>query len=128
MDDFMFSFERRHDEEIMDYDTRFDQELSRAEQVVGRLSEMWKAHLYLKKMRIGPEKESLVLTGALGKYTVSDLRKSALSAFPSMGSLRKSHDRPATATGKAWHSGGQFKNGPTEICQKNAHTYGFIED
>ena len=99
MDEFMYSFDRHRDEEIMDFDTRFDKEIAKAEQAAGTISETWKAHLYLKKMRLPSEKESLVLTGALGKYTVHDLRKSALSAFPRVD-FRRGKDGPV----KTWVS------------------------
>ena len=91
MDKFMYEFCRKTEEEIMDYDTRFDREVALAEKVAGELAPTWKAHLYLKKMRLRDDRESQVRTGALGQYTVEALRKSALSAFPSIGAIRSYH-------------------------------------
>ena len=70
MDRFIYQFDRKIGEEILDYDTRFARELQEAESIAGKLEETWKAHLYLKKMRLPLEKESQVVTGALGVYTV----------------------------------------------------------
>ena len=122
MDDFMFSFDRKYEEEIQDYDTRFDKELSRAEAAAGQLSPMWKAHLYLKKMKLGPEKESLVLTGALGKYTIPALRAAALSVFPSMSSFRRDRN-PAPHGGShgGYQARGKFQRKGFRPGQKKPH-------
>ena len=70
-----------------DFNLRFDKELGLAEQAAGQLTPTWKAHLYLKKLLVPEDKESLILTGALGKYTFEALRASAMSSFPSAHSL-----------------------------------------
>ena len=90
MDDFLFRFERRNDEEVNDYSLRFEKELREVEKVAGALTPNWKAHLYLKKMRLRDQQESLILASFLGKYTVEDLRQAALSTFPSVGAMRGS--------------------------------------
>jgi hypothetical protein len=46
MDDFLFRFERRFDEEINDFGHRFDKELAEVEKVAGALTPNWKAHLF----------------------------------------------------------------------------------
>lgn len=58
MDQFMYDFCRMPDEEIMDCNTRFDRELAEVEKVAGKLAPTWKAHLYLKKMRLREDKDS----------------------------------------------------------------------
>ena len=83
MDKFLEEFSRKYDEEIMDYNTRFDKELAEAEKVAGRLEETWKAHLYIKKMRLKDDKFSLLRTASLGEYTLDAFKKAALSTFPS---------------------------------------------
>ena len=52
MDDFLFRFERKQDEEINDFGLRFDKELAEVEKVAGLLTPNWKAHLFLKKMKL----------------------------------------------------------------------------
>ena len=45
MDDFMYRFERKSDESILDYNTRFDRQVYEAEKMAGELAPIWKAHL-----------------------------------------------------------------------------------
>jgi len=70
MDSFLDDFVRKKDQEIIDYNLAWSRELHRAEKVAGELLPKWKAHLYLKKMRLNPIQKSQVLTGCLGEYTV----------------------------------------------------------
>ena len=84
MDEFLDDFARKKDQEIVDYNNDWFKEITKAEKVAGELTGKWKAHLYLKKMRINPMQKSQVLTGALGKFTVEALQKSAMVTFPSI--------------------------------------------
>ena len=52
MDDFLYGFERRKGQEILDYNLSWQKELAKAEKVSGELTEKWKAHLYLTKMKL----------------------------------------------------------------------------
>ena len=72
----------------MDYNTKVDKELNQVEKVARELAHTWKAHLYLSKMKLREDKMPQVLTGALGRYTVDALRKSASAAFPTLGTIR----------------------------------------
>ncbi len=82
MDEFLDEFFRKRDQEIVDYNLAWSRELLKAENVAGELTTKWKAHLYLKKMRLGPVPKSQVLTGSLGDFSVEALQKSALTTFP----------------------------------------------
>ena len=84
MDAFLDEFSRKKDQEIIDYNLAWARELHRAEKVAGELQGKWKAHLYLKKMRLPSISKSQVLTGALGSYTVEALSKAALTTFPNI--------------------------------------------
>ena len=91
----------------MDYNTKFDKELYEAEKVAGALSETWKAHLYLKKMRLKPEQQTLLLTASLGVYTYEAFSRAALSTFPTVQGLRREkggHDDRHTGGGRGWFS------------------------
>ena len=45
-------FHKKKDQEIVDYNLAWQRELQKAEKVAGELTGKWKAHLYLKKMKI----------------------------------------------------------------------------
>ena len=68
----------------MDYNNDWFKEVTKAEKVAGEIAGKWKAHLYLKKMRINTLQKSQVLTGALGQFAVEALQKSATITFPSL--------------------------------------------
>ena len=106
MDKFMRHFERRSDESILDYNTRFDAELWQVEQATGPMNATWVAHLYLEKMKLRDDKVSQVLSGAHGRFDVDALRCSALLAFPSAGTLR------AASAGGAGGGGGSDRKPP----------------
>ena len=84
MDEFLDDFQRKKDQEIVDYNRSWFSEISKAEKVAGELQPKWKAHLYLRKMRLSPYQKSQVLTGSLGDYTVEGLGKAALRTFPNV--------------------------------------------
>ena len=84
MDEFLDEFHRRREQEIIDFNRQWGNELYKVEKVAGELTPRWKAHLYMKKLRLDATKKSQILTGALGVYTVDALSKSALTTFPSI--------------------------------------------
>ena len=84
MDHFLDDFQRKNDQEIIDYNLAWQRELFKVTKVAGELQGKWMAHLYLKKMRLSTLQKSQVLTGALGNYTVEALSKAALHTYPSM--------------------------------------------
>ena len=90
MDEFLDDFSRKKDQEIVDYNNDWFKEVTKAEKVAGEITGKWKAHLYLKKMRISTLQKSQVLTGALGKFTVEALQKSAMITVPSIKDLQSS--------------------------------------
>ena len=95
MDTFLDDFQRKNDQEIIDYNLAWQRELLKVEKVAGELKDKWKAHLYLKKMRLSQLQKSQVLTGALGNYTVEALSKAALHTYPSMKAFRGGQNRDA---------------------------------
>ncbi|MDP7646543.1 MAG: hypothetical protein QGH82_00470, partial [Candidatus Woesearchaeota archaeon] len=104
MDTFLDEFQRKNDQEIVDYNLAWAREVLKVEKVAGELQGKWKAHLFLKKMRLKPEHKSQVLTGALGNYTVEALQKAALTTFPSV--------KDAFRRGGGAHEGGNaYKTG-----------------
>ena len=66
MDELLDDFSRKKDQEIVDYNNDWFKEVTKAEKVAGETTGKWKAHLYLKKMKITSLQKSQVLTGALG--------------------------------------------------------------
>ena len=52
MDTFLDDFQRKNDQEIIDYNLAWWRQLLEVEKVAGELQPKWKAHLYLKKMRL----------------------------------------------------------------------------
>ncbi len=69
------------------------------EQAARTLTPNRKAHLYLKKMRFRDYQESLILAPAFGENNVEDLRKAALSTFPTLAG-RDQNDSFYSRTGK----------------------------
>ena len=101
-DEFLDDFSRKKDQEIVDYNNDWIKEFTRAERVAGEITGKWKAHLYLKKMRINTLQKSQVLTCALGQFTVEALQKSAMITSPSIKDLQSSR----TSHGRSWSSNG----------------------
>eukprot|EP00974_Lingulodinium_polyedra_P013148 1275119-Lingulodinium_polyedra.AAC.1 len=62
-------------------------------------------------MKLREDKEALVLTGALGNYTVDELSKAALSTFPSVAALRGGFKFDSRSPGKDWHTRHRDKRG-----------------
>ena len=79
MDDFLEDFGRKKGQEILDYNLAWDKEVAKAEKVAGELTEKWKAHLYLKKMKLPVMAKTQVLTGSLGKYRLNSLSRPSQS-------------------------------------------------
>ena len=71
----------------------------------------WKAHLYMKKMRLSFPQKSQVLTGTLGEYTVEAIQKSALHSIPSIkesgGGFRPGGPRTYNSSFKPRKGGGK---------------------
>jgi len=87
MDEFLDDFSRKRDQEIVDYTRCWFTEINKVEKVAGELVGKWKAHLYLKKMRLSPYQKTQLLTASLGDYTVESLEKAALRTFPNVKEL-----------------------------------------
>jgi len=107
-DELLYEFERRYDEEIVDYDTRFQATVHRAEALLGPLNATWKAHIFLKKAKLSSEKCSQVVTGAMNQYTYEGLRDSMLACIPRVKELRRGRDGPA---GDSYNTQGRHHNG-----------------
>ena len=95
----------------MDFNTKCIKELAKAEKCARELAPTWKAHLYLKEMRIGPAKESQILMGAFGKYDLEVFKRAALTSFPGMASLRSFYEgtrgsKEGYQTGRPFHKCG----------------------
>ena len=84
MDEFLDDFRRDSGQEIVDYNREWDKESRKAEKVAGELAKTWKAHLYVKKMRLTPELVSRLLSAAHGVWEVEPLKKAALITFPTV--------------------------------------------
>jgi len=111
MDEFLDNFARKNDQEIVDYNLAWAREVLKVEKVAGELQEKWKAHLYLKKMRLQALQKTQVLTGALGTYTVDALSRAALTTFPNIKEAfsrkdMKDKDRGSFQAGR--RPGGRF--------------------
>ena len=96
LDDFLYEFHRHPDEEIREYDGRFQQQLYRVEAIIGALNPVMKAHIFLKKARLPPEKQSQITSGAPNKYEYEALRDSTLASIPRVPMIRgRDRDVPA---------------------------------
>ena len=95
MDEFLDDFKRQNGQEIVDYNREWDKESKKAEKVAGELAKTWKAHLYVKKMRLTPELVSRLLSAAHGTWEVEPLKKAALITFPTVKGMfdRASHKK-----------------------------------
>ena len=120
MDKFLEEFSRRGDEEMMDYNTRFDKEVMEVEKVAGTLAPTWKAHLYLKKMKLRDDKLSLILTASLGDYSIDAFKKAALSTFPSVQAIRS---QPPQQHGGGGGQGWLARKGRTQ-GHRGPHRFG----
>ena len=107
MDYFLEEFGRKRDQEISDYHQAWERELFKAEKVAGELAEKWKAHLYIKKMRLSATMRTQVLVGTLGQYTIAAFHKAAMSTFPNI----KTAFGNAKSDGGGGHSGYQAGRG-----------------
>ena len=84
-----YELERGHGEEIVDYDTRFVNLLTRFEQVSGgELTPLVKAHVFLRMVKLPASIESQVISGTHGRYTYESMRDSALTSIPRVTILR----------------------------------------
>ena len=61
IDEFIERLERRPGEEIRDFDTRFESKLKELEGLSGDLNNNLKAHYLLRKLKVGGERETLVI-------------------------------------------------------------------
>ena len=77
---------------------------------MGELSRTWKAHLYVKKMRLRDDKFSLLLTASLGEYTLEAFKKAVLSTFPSVHAIKPQQNDRGSG-GRDWYSRQGNKNG-----------------
>ena len=84
MDEFLDDFSRKRGEEIVDYHRRWEKEVRKAEKVAGEITGKWKAHLYMKKMRITTLMVSQLLTSTHGEYSVDALSRAALKTYPNI--------------------------------------------
>jgi hypothetical protein len=109
MDHFLYDFYRARDQEIIDYNLAFAREVFKVEKVAGELSDKWKAHLYLNKMKLSTTMKSQVLTGALGNYTVPALGKAALTSFPSVKDAFRTREASTSKGNDGWKTGGKPK-------------------
>merc|ERR1712023_141091 len=127
MDSFLDDFSRRSSQEVLEFNLCWSREIVKVEKIAGELPARWKAHLYLKKLRLNSMQRSQVLTGTLRKYTVDALQRSALTAFPTLrDSAGKSHGdgkQYATKHGKNNRFGNRFRrkrtHGTNEVHQED---------
>ena len=84
MDDFLFHFARKKDEEIADFMRRWEMEITKAERTSGKLEERWKTHLFLGKLRVSHQMISQMLTIAQNKYEIAPLAEAAIRCFPNI--------------------------------------------
>ena len=108
MDEYTEKFKREFGEEIQEFDTKFESRTRELEEVVGvQLPPLLKAHYFLKKLGLPPEKESQIITGALNRYEYEALRDSAMASIPNVKMLRTA----STSAPPPGHGGWQLRNG-----------------
>ena len=90
MDHFLEDFSRKSGAEVVDYNREWDTELKKAERAAGELPAKWKAHLYLKKLKMSTDHVSRLLGAAHGKYETEALKAEAVRIFQTPSCLRRS--------------------------------------
>ena len=91
------------------------------ERLIGELNPNLRAHYFLKKLRVGGDKESQVITGAGNRYEYESLRESAVSCIPRVAMLGSHQRGPPPAPGfQASHRGG--KRGGGRGGRRSYHT------
>ena len=105
IDEFIERLERRPGEEIRDFDTRFESKMKELEGLIGDFNKNLKAHYFLRKLKVGGERETLVIAGAGNKYEYEALRESAISCIPRIGMLGRTPPPPTPGAG--FHSSQQ---------------------
>ena len=88
VNDFVYDFERQSGEEIMDYDTRFNILWRRFEAVAGQVNPLIEVHVFLRKANLSAEKQSQIVSAAIGRYEHEPLLDAMLTAIPQPGALR----------------------------------------
>ena len=92
MDEFLDDFSRKKDQEIVDFNIKWTTELAKVEKIAGDLNPKWKAHLYLRKLRVNTTQKAQIHTVTLGNYTVEALQKAAMTCIPSVKEAFSSRD------------------------------------
>ena len=101
MDYFLDVFCRKRGQDVGDYNREWARELAKAEKEAGPLQPSWKAHLYLKKMKLDKQQVTQIMVAAQGVYTVEALSMAALKSFPY---LKDTHEEPRNDRSGNLHS------------------------
>eukprot|EP00959_Pyramimonas_sp_CCMP1952_P459762 9478773-Pyramimonas_sp.AAC.1 len=89
VDEFVEKVSRNAGEEIMDFETRYEAKVRELEEAMEEpLNKHLKAHYFLKKLRVGGDKESQIITGAGNELVYEKLRDSAKACIPRVSMLR----------------------------------------
>ena len=118
MDEFLYKFERKSGEEVVDFNRSWAKELKKAEDVAGELTPKWKAHLYMTKLKLSTTQRTQILTATLGVFTTEAIQKAALTVFPNL----KDYNSLGHKGHKGFHAKGDKKHG---FKKKGFHKKGF---
>ena len=88
VDDFVYDFERQPGEEIRDHDTRFNILWRHFEAAAGQVNPLIEVHVFLRKANLSAEKQSQIVSAAIGRYEHEPLLDAMLTAIPQPGALR----------------------------------------
>ncbi|CAK0869248.1 unnamed protein product [Prorocentrum cordatum] len=89
VDEFVEKVSRNAGEEIMDFETRYGAKVRELEEAMEEpLNKHLKAHYFLKKLRVGGDKESQIITGAGNELVYEKIRDSAKACIPRVSMLR----------------------------------------
>ncbi|CAK0860314.1 unnamed protein product, partial [Prorocentrum cordatum] len=107
VDGFVGELARNVGEEVLDFETRCETKIRELEKAMGEpLTKHLKAHYFLKKLRVGGDKESQNIAGVGKKLGCEKLRGSAKACLPRVSMPRKTPTLPPSADGGGGVHGG----------------------
>ena len=87
MDDFLFRFYRRNDQDIAVFNQAFDSDMRRIVEAAGELNPRWTTHLWFTKSGLTYDQRTKLLTATLGRFDLDALELQATRIFPDSRSL-----------------------------------------
>ena len=81
MDDFIYRFYRKRDQDMSVYKHAWEKEILRVSEVVGELNARWKTHLWLSKSGLNHDQRTKLLVATLGKFDLEQMMSQSVRIF-----------------------------------------------